>query len=228
MDKKCIVSFANSSMSYTEGLARLKNSLRYNFDGDLVAFTNETSIGSPLHKDNPYAFKVYCIQKAIDAGYKQILWLDSSCFAVAPVQPIFDRIEEFGYVAQDSGHWLGTWANDKSLKYFNMTRKQAMKVRMIGDAGFLGLNFDNIEAVAFFNLWKASMEDGIFKGAWTNDTKSESKDDCCRGHRHDMVCSSAIFHQMGWIKAESEELLWYGGPFDKAPNSSIIFKAQGL
>lgn len=228
--KKAIVSFANSKQNYVKGLARLNESLRCNFDGDFIGFIGENSVGAPLHTENPYAFKLYCIEKAVEAGYTQILWLDSSCFAIKNVQPIFDEIEKDGFIFQDSGHWLGTWTNDQTLDYFGMTRDEAMEVRMIGNAGFLGLDFEQELPQEFFGKWWKAMSSGYFKGAWHNNDKTESQDERCRGHRHDMSASSAIVRNMGLtpLMKHGEEWLQYAGLFDKTLNDTIILKAQGL
>lgn len=230
MNKSCIVSFANSTRYYIKGLARLNESLRVNFDGDFLGFIGESSVGAPLHSENPYAFKIYCIQKAIDAGYENILWLDSSVFAIKNVKPIFDEIENNKFIFQDSGHWLGTWTNDATLNYFNITRNDAMEIRMVGNAGFLGINILNEKAKEFFGLWKKSMEEGYFKGAWTNENKQESENELCLGHRHDMSCSSSVIHNMGLtsMMKGGEEILQYAGLYDAVLNDTIIFKAQGL
>lgn len=231
MSKNCIVSFANSKGYYINGLARLNESLRNNAPGvDFLGFINESSIGAPLHSENPYAFKIYAIQKAIDAGYENILWLDSSVFAIKSVIPIFDEIEKKGMIFQDAGHWLGNWANDFSLKYFDITRNEAMGIKMIGNAGVLGFNIHNEIAFDFLDQWEQSMLDSCFKGKWTNEDKSESQDERCFGHRHDMTCSSAIVYKMGLtsMMKGGEEILQYAGLFDSVLNDSIILKAQGL
>lgn len=230
MTKRAIISFANKKGLYVERMARLSESLRNNFDGDFLGFVGEASCGAEPHEQNPYNFKVHCWQKAIDAGYTSILWLDSSCFAIKNITPVFEFIEENGYLIQDSGHFLGTWANDRALEYFDITRDKAMEIRMIGNAGFLGLNMNNQASHDFFRDWKQSMHDGIFKGAWSNNDKTESQDERCLGHRHDMVCSSAIFYKMGSIPEgmlSGEEMLQYAGLFDETLNDKIYFKAQG-
>lgn len=228
MSKKCIVSFANQKGYYINGLARLNESLRNNFDGDFLGFIGEASVGAPLHTDNPYAFKIYCIQKAIDAGYTQILWLDSSCFAIKNVQPVFGHIGKQGYIMQDAGHWIGEWTNDRTLKYFGVTRDDMMNVKCHGNAGFLGLNFENGTTRIFFDRWRESMIAGMFKGAWTNENHSESTDERCRGHRHDLSCGSIIRYQLGMELQSGEEWLQYAGLYDEVLNDSIIFKAQGI
>lgn len=214
MKTNCIISFANSNGNYAQNLARLSDSLRNNFDGDFLSWIGEASLGAPLHADNPYAFKIYAFQKAFDAGYKNILWLDSSCFAIQPIHPIFDHIEANGYIMQDAGHFLGKWCNDETLSYFGLSRGQAEDIRMIGNAGFLGLCSHSAIAMQFFELWKQSMLDGMFKGSWEN-------------HRHDMSCSSAIRIKLGMEAQPGTDWLQYAGPYDKTGNETIIFKAQG-
>lgn len=227
--KRAIVSFANSNGYYMQRLARLSDSLRNNFDGDFLGFVHEATIGAPLHSEAPYEFKVHAIQKAKKEGYTSVLWLDSSVFAIANVNPIFERLETQGLVFQEAGHMLGTWSNDATLNYFGITRDKAMNLPMIGNAGFLGFDFNNTLAEKFFSSWANSMNAGLFKGQWTNELTSESKDKRCKGHRHDMSCSSAIVHQMGLfdLAYKGDEVLQYAGPYDKTLNDTIILKAQG-
>lgn len=230
-NKKCIISFANAKNNYAKGLARLSESLRNNFDGDFIGFISEASCGAESHDDNPYNFKIHCIKKAIGAGYEQILWLDSSVFAIRDTSAVFEHIANNAIIVQDSGHWLGTWANDKSLEYFGITRDEAMEIRMIGNAGLLGLNMNHSTTHQFFEEWQCAMINGIFKGQWNNNNKTESQDERCLGHRHDMVASSAILYKMGIIPGamiSGEELLQYAGIYDATLNDTIIFKAQGI
>lgn len=229
MNKNCIISFANSTRYYINGLARLNESLRVNFDGDFLGFIGEASLGCEPHEINPYSFKIYAFKKAIEAGYKNILWLDSSCFAIKNVQPCFDEIEENGFLFQDSGHWASTWINDFSLNYLGITREEAREIRLIGNAGLLGLNFSMGKPVEFFKKWEDAMLAGCFKGRWDNKDKTESQSDECLGARHDMI-SGVILHQMGLshLMKGGEELLQYAGLYDEVLNDSIIWKAQGM
>lgn len=228
-EKRCIVSFANQNNVYVNRLSRLSESLRHNFDGDFIGFIGERSCGAEPHEDNPYNFKIHAIKKAIDAGYEKILWLDSSCFAIKNVSTVFDKINETGFIYQDSGHFLGQWTNDSVLEYFDITRDDAMEIKMIGNAGLLGLDISKDAPMQFFNEWELAMQNGCFKGKWNNNEKTESKDIRCLGSRHDMSCSSAIIHKMGLFNLayNDNELLQYGGIYDEILNDTIIFKAQG-
>lgn len=226
--KRAIVTFANEKGNYMKGLARLSDSLRNNFDGDLIAFTNEASIGSPTHEENPYAFKIYAIQKAIDAGYTQILWLDCSCYAIAPLKTVFDIVDSRGYIMQDAGHYVGEWTNDAALNGFGVTRDEAMKMKCYGNAGFLGLNMENDIASKFFSGWKFYMNMGLFKGKWDNNEFTESIDPRVRGHRHDLSVGSLMANRLGMKYVLGDQYLQYAGPYDEAANATIVIKAQGL
>jgi len=226
--KKCIISFANSRGNYVKSLARLSESLRNNFDGDFLAFVGEQSIGAPLHSENPYAFKIYAWYEAIRQGYTHILWLDSSCFAIKNTKPIFDKIDQQGYIMQEAGHLAGTWTNDNALTYFGISRDQAMTMPCYGNAGFLGLKINEPWPNHFFTTWAHSMDAGMFKGNWTNEDHSQSPDERCKGHRHDMSCGSIIANDLGMKYESGQSWLQYGGVFDEVLNDSIIIKAQGL
>lgn len=104
-----------------------------------------------------------------------------------------------------------------------------MELKTIGNAGFLGFDFDNQIAVEFFKRWENAMINNCFQGSWTNEGNTESKDVRCRGHRHDLASSSIIVHQMGLsdLMKGGEEVLQYAGLYDEVLNDTIILKAQG-
>ena len=100
---------------------------------------------------------------------------------------------------------------------------------MYGNAGFLGLDFDTEISNEFFNQWKQSMLDGMFKGEWSNINNTESQDARCLGHRHDMSCGSAIRHRLGMKLQSGMDYLQYVDDNNRTPNNdSVCFFAQGL
>lgn len=212
--KNCIIAFANNTGWYVQGIKRLKESLQDNFKGTFLYSIGEASIGSPKHADNPYAFKIYCFKKALAAGYKKILYVDSSFYAVAPVSPLFDIIENQGYMMHNSGHWLKDWMDDNQLNYFGIKKNALDKVQMF-TGGMVGLNFENPRTIEFFSKWEASMLAGAFIGSWEN-------------MRHDMSAGSMIAWLMHFKYLPEETILQYAGPYDAINNESIIFKARGL
>jgi hypothetical protein len=227
--RKVIVNLATNR--HVVGQARLRETLaRVGYDGDMLFYTSEGDMGAEPHLQNPYAFKIQGFRRAIEAGYELILWLDASVTARKSVQPVFDIIQNAGYVMQQAGWQVGTWANDACLNYFGITRDEAMTMEMYGNAGFLGLNVHNPLAMEFLNLWEASAKAGMFKGAWTNANNSESADPRCRGHRHDMSCGSIIANKLGMNKnyLRGDEWLEYNAPGAHPRNETIIFQAQGV
>jgi len=228
--KRAIVSLATRKGHYIKGVARLGESLRDNFQGDFFAFIGEQAVGSPMHEASNYAFKIHAMDVAFERGYDQVIWLDASCFAICPVQPLFDLIDRDGILMQDSGHFLGTWTNDRTLNYFGISRDDAMGMRMFGNAGMLGIDIHNKKAKRFYEMYRKSMMNGYFHGAWNNNDRSQSEDERCLGHRHDNSCGSAVAHLLGLntLYHPGDQILQYAGPYDKIANETIIIKARGL
>lgn len=223
--KKAIVSL--STPSYAKAEQRLSESLKGKTDAHVYLYQSESSIGSPSHQENPYAFKIYAIKKAFEAGYTKILWLDSSCYAIKDISPVFDIIESEGYFMEYAGHLAGTWTNDRALDYFGITRDEAMEIPLFS-AGFTGLDFTNEIVKEFFKTWEQAMLDGMFRGKWDNKEKTESQDERCFGHRHDLSTASIIAYQLGMPFHSGENLFQYASPSDTPNTDDVVFFLQGI
>ena len=227
MSKNCIINFASGR--YIKGQDRLMQSLLdVGFDGDLLTWTAEHQIGAPIHKDNPYAFKIYCFDEAIRQGYTKILWVDAYIWAVKDIKPIWDSVSERGYMKQEAGHLCSTWSSDTQLEYFGITRDEAEKFLMHGNDGFFALDFDVPIAVEFFKRWKQTMLDGQFKGPWHNDNNCVSSDPRCKGTRHDMICGSIISNQLKMFAFPQDLLMAYVGEQYGEPPDTVVMMAQGV
>jgi len=227
--KRAIISLGTES--YMRGRERLRSSLEINnnFVGSVYLYGFEHEVHAPSHKENPYAFKVCAFEEIKRHGFEQILWVDCSVWAIKNVMKVFEVMDADGYICQEAGHMVGTWTNDRALDYFGVSRDEAMNIMMYGNAGFLGLDFTTEIANEFFNKWKQSMMDGMFKGEWSNNDKTESQDERCMGHRHDMSCGSIIRHQLGMKLQSGQDYLQYVTDDNKVPNNdSVCFFAQGL
>ena len=209
-NKQAVVTFASRNGNYINGMARLAESLRDRFHGAFLSFTDEASIGSPTHAENNYAFKIYALQNAIDAGYTKLLWLDCSVFAVNHIQPIFDLIDKDGYFIQDSGWTCDQWTNKKTLKYFNTDGKGMTMF----SSGVTGINIDSPIGKEFFNKWKQSMLDGMFNGSW-------------KDFRHDQSNGSIIANQMG-LKIHSCNDYYSYKCEHVPPTDKTIFLLEGM
>jgi hypothetical protein len=195
MKKRCVINLATDG--YSNGRARLAETLNDKWGGDLLLFTDTQTLGCPPHHDNPYAFKVYAFKEAIRRGYESVLWLDASVYCERDPSSVFDHIEQHGYIMQEAGHSVGTWTNDKTLEHYGLDRDAALGISMYGNAGFLGLSAHSPQAMEFLRQWDEAQAAGLFKGRWDNSAGTESSDPRCKGHRHDMCCGSIIAHRLG-------------------------------
>ena len=208
--RRCIVNFA--TQQYKQGQQRLFNSLVPN--EQLLPY--DESFGFPAHSENPYAFKIYAIEKAREMGYDQILFFDASVYAVAPLTPVWDWLEQKGIFFEEAGHYAGSWCNDRTLEYFGITREEAMAMPMFS-AGYCGFDFRNPITRKFFAEWKQSMLDGMFKGDWSN-------------HRHDMTCGSIIANQQGLLSLYSPggTFFAYVGEAFGTPKETVVALLKGM
>ena len=214
MSESCIITLANNARLYRKGQDRLLQSLVNNFDGDVLAFTSEDQVGAPRHDENPYAFKPYCFYEALKQGYKQVLWLDSSVWAVSNLQPIFDILQNEGYFMLDSGFYIKDWINDGCLNYFNLKIEQLITHKLFL-AGLFGLNCNHPKSREFLLKWKNAADSGAFIGSWQN-------------HRHDMTCGSVIANKLGMKYLQAEYYSSYIGSEYQAPNETSYFHLQGM
>lgn len=212
--RRCIVNLATSQ--YWKGQLRLQNSV-YKYDGiDFICFSNEAQVEAPPHDKNPYAFKIYTIDHARAMGYDQILWLDASVYSVKDPTPVFDWLTKHGIFMEEAGHWAGTWSPSYVLKYFGITKEQAMQMPMFS-AGYVGFDFRHPRSIEFFAEWKEAMLNGMFMGNW-----SES--------RHDMSAGSIIANKMGLNKLYSPggQFFSYIGPGFGQPSETAVFHLAGM
>lgn len=193
MKKACVVSFADSAGAYQKKLLRLEQSLKGNFDGDFLGFTSYDQIQCEPHSVIPYKFKPYAIQKAIDMGYELIIYADSPVYAIKSIEPVFNYIEQKGYLLFDNrGFSLGDYSSDKQLNYFGISREEAWSLRQVM-ACVMGFNFKDENVKKWFSIYK-DVANELYPGSWDNDDFTESKDARVRGSRHDQSVISCIAH----------------------------------
>ena len=160
-------------------------------EADFFAFHDVSEIGAPPHSQSPYSFKVYAVEKIRSLGYDIVFWCDSVIRVCRSIETLIPQVRNVGVYLQWDGHKVGTWANDRALEYFGVTRDEAMTLHT-AYACVMAFDFTQPITREFFARWKKASEDGIFRGSWTNATKTESQDDRCKGHRHDQTCAELI------------------------------------
>lgn len=206
-----IVNFATGS--YLKGQKRLSNSLNGHKQ---LMLSDYISIGSPSHSESPYQFKINSIESAKNHD-PVCLWVDASMWRVGDLSVIENIIIRDGYFMSEAGHWVGSWTNQFTRDYFQLTAEE-LKVPgglFMFSAGLLGLDFRNPIAVDFFTQWKQSALAGCFKGSHLD-------------HRHDMTCGSIIAQRLGMKFQRGGQHMSYIGPGYSQPELGSIFHLQGV
>lgn len=181
---------------YAAGSERLERSLIYHgYAGDMMFWRNEYPPNCPSHQENPYAFKIYAFREAIRLGYKVIMWLDCSFWAIKNPMPIFDIINDNGIFAFRSGYNCANTCTDHILEYNNFTRDQAEQLPEIA-TGIVGLNMDNPDGGRVFSLWEDMCDNGLFNNSRTHNI-NESADSRYLHGRQDQSAFSMAVHKLG-------------------------------
>ena len=213
--KRCVVNLATGQ--FRQGQKRLHSYMLFHNQWiPLILWGSEAELFAPLHADNPYAFKIDAIQAAREMGYEQILWVDASVYPVKDITPVFDYLTEKGIFLEEAGHYAGQWANEAQLKYFGLTKDEAMKMPMFS-AGFCGFDFRNPISQEFFAEWKEAMLNGVFKGRWEDS-------------RHDMTAGSIIANKQGLLPLYSKggTFFAYIGEGFGTPKETVVCHLQGM
>jgi hypothetical protein len=213
--RPCVVNLITTDGGYSKGQQRLIFKMQSQ-SIPLITFIGEHQVKSPLHQDNPYAFKIYAIDVARKMGYEQVLWVDASVYPVRNIMPVFEYMRDKGIFLEHAGHVAGRWSTDKALRYFNITRDEANQMPMFA-AGYCGFDFTNKISRDFFAKWQAAMLMGMFQGTW-----EES--------RHDMAAGSIIANQMGLLPLYSTggQFFAYVGNGYAEPSKTSVFHLQGV
>lgn len=177
-----------------------------------ICWRNEWPTGSPPHLAMPYAFKYYAVRDAFQKGYRYVMWLDAGTQAIAPIQPLWDRVEKYGYVLLNGCDNLSKWISDYALDRFGYTRDQAKNMTLAGGC-LIGLDSQNATAMEFFQAWgelvkdrkllmganrKARESNGVMRSLMLSDHDESviSDDPTVEGHRSDESCFSLLMDKM--------------------------------
>lgn len=209
---------------YAKGVERLENSL--NFVGwpyAVKTWKDEYPEGSHNHKDFPYYFKISAFEWAIKRGYKHIMWVDSSFWAIKSPLPIFNLSTDQGYFAFRSGYNMAQSANDASLKVSNISRDKAETINEYA-SGCLCLNLNNPSGKGLYQLWKNYMDIGLSIGSREHDNQSQDKRFLF--HRQDQTCLSIAMHKLGLTSQKDMDYVAYFG--SNHNKDKVLLFIQGM
>lgn len=210
---RCVVSLATNHNQYPASLTRLGESLRrVGFADEFICWgPGSFPLSAPSHLDVPFAFKPHYFAEVRRRGGSHLLWLDSSCIAVRALDPIFEQIEQDGYILFRNGRYrLGEWTSDEALSALGLDREEAMEIPEV-NGGAIGLSTDSEVGATFLERWhRAAQREVAFRGITrrlrTDDDYQDVKwnrggrvsaDPRVRGHRHDQTVAGVIAAQLG-------------------------------
>jgi hypothetical protein len=208
--KKCIINFFSPGREdYKKGTERFVTTAKLvGFSGDIIVhspgFTENkqldnnifTITGYPVtekygkckeHTEEPYQFKSFAFQQALEMGYEKILWCDSSVMLFRNPEHYFKLSHETGIILFDNPGCLeSVYTSDDCLDQMGCSYELANTFFQI-DAAIMLLDFTYWKTQVFFDDYVKYCTDGICLNGKSNSNRPEFK-----AHRHDQSVASYI------------------------------------
>lgn len=175
--------------------------------------------GSLSHQECNYGFKVHAVNYARNAGFTSILWFDASCYAIKPIDLLWERLERDGHVLIEDANNLATWSSDASLAQFNVSRDEAESIRLMCGTCW-GLDLTVERSRVFLDRLLALATPDNFNGSHVSRLPGLnphprpgthgalfSTDARCWGHRSDEVFMSLLAKELGMKTHVGEEFV---------------------
>ncbi len=98
--------------------------------------------------------KPYAVQAALDEGYRTVLWLDASAWALRDLTPVFEAAENAGvYAVATAGAFpVGEWAGDACLRTLGLSRAEAQRLPQVA-SGVLCVDASQARPAQFQKDW---------------------------------------------------------------------------
>lgn len=193
---------------FARGQRRLARALDAVGEGAARMFWQEWP-GRP-HREVPYGFKVDAFQAAVERGYEQLFWMDSSVIPARPIGEAWEWAALHGVFMPEDGWTCDQWTSDRALGYFGLDRDEVAQWRT-GFATMLAVDLAVEAGREFLRRWTEARDAGAFLGRHRNRDQTESEDRRCLGHRHDQACACILVHQLGVPMAPRELVDCHGG-----------------
>lgn len=223
MTTRVIVNVGHSFW-YPAGQDRLAESLLEQGEGAArLLWRDHWPPGCPPHDLVPYAFKVYALLAARDAGADQALWIDSSCWAIRPLDVVWAQLDDLGHYLEVDGHPVGEWISDDALAELGVTRDEVWTLPL-PEGKLMGFDFRHPDVRAFLDELVSHLD--AFRGPWTNDHGQASTDPRCRGHRHDIAVTGVLAPRHSFLMTVPKRVAF---PVDGVePADTAVFLSQGM
>jgi hypothetical protein len=245
MSKKVIVSFASSGReNYNKAQLRLirscveagwdGNYLIRSFDGFVDRYDGvEILLGSypetklygvcNNHAEVPFGFKPAIVLEALEKGYEQIIWCDSTIVMARDIKPLLKYAKKHGIAAFDNlGYPLLNWISDYQQERLGISDEELWKAKQIM-ACCIVFDFSNPIKQTIFDKWIEASKDGVSFQNYGSQRRGFV------ATRHDQSFLSGLLH------LHDVPLLEYGNlvyePHDKEPfeyGNNFYFINKGI
>lgn len=184
-NKNCIINVGIGGW-YPSGTQRLIDTTEAYRNGiDILTWQDILPPGARLHEQSNYGFKTYAFREAFNQGYENVLWCDSSIYAIKDIAPVFDKLNEYGYYFIDNGFSLAETGTDKLLDFENIGRIEADAIPEITTCLF-GITEEILQV---YLQWLIYEQNNLFNGSRQHDPK-DSAHPRFRFCRHDQSALS--------------------------------------
>ena len=233
---RVIISAGLGSYHYRKLLRSTENHCAVHCPETWRLFFDVLPEGAKPHEYDPYGFKIHALRRAVEPGYRDVLWMDSTCQPVESIEPLWAHIEREGfYVVKQGDAMLGSWAADNALRIFGIDRDQAMEIPLVY-TGLVGLDMHSIPGSTIWREWMYLWLSGAFSGPHFNEPgygwpwKPEgakwrghcSFDERCQGHRHDEAAMSFVLWKLGLNPVENPRGLAHYGIERHVPDYDVV------
>ena len=110
----------------------------------------------------PYCFKIFAMVEAHQLGFNHVLWIDSACYPLKNIEPLFDIIEKDGallnWYPPSSDKWRFLFPETREL-LFNLTGVNVVRAKYINSI-VMGIKMDSPEAKRFVQKYYELVELG--------------------------------------------------------------------
>lgn len=110
----------------------------------------------------PYCFKIFAMLEAYTLGFNHVLWIDSACYPLRNIEPLFQIIARDGALL----NWHNPSEADRRLIFpgtrqllFDLTRVDVLKTKFINSI-VMGIKMDSPEAKRFLQKYYELVELG--------------------------------------------------------------------
>lgn len=207
---------------YQKGQKRLVRSLDGNHDGDISVYTGWASPG--YDESNPYTIKAAAMEQHVGGPHRFIVWMDASCVAIRPLDPLFERIEERGFYLASSGYNAAQTCTDRQLDFAGIGRNWAEAIPDTA-TGIIGIDLHNKAASTFLFEWIQWAKMGLFDGKRTH-SKRDSADPRFMFGRQDQSAATLLAHIWGLHRLDELGVL---SAYDaKNLPDTVCVKYQGI